>query len=384
MNRGKTPTYRRDPDETIRIVTLGELREDPEAWLNPQHGVLPFSPWRLRSYVNNPRAVDTDPVLLECLSGGQRIAFRTLLPDTFGDIRNGRQRFAWLSGNYVVPDFRRHGISTRLLEKAEEAWEGRLMYTNYAPASKALYDKSGRFQLLQKRDGSRFHLRAASSHLLGNRWGPLLSKTLLRPLDRAVNVFRDTRLDRLPGMNSALCTLRELHPKEMIQKTERSLGTSLFQRDHELFSWILEDSWIRTEQTGFFDYPFSHSANLFSNRFFELVSADENQSVVLWILQRDSHLVVPYAYGNGDRIWSWAAVFLLDHMARNRVDHLTIRNEKLLPHLRSLKSHFWMIRPMAQLLFVHKNLAPLLPENINQSPGWIQDGDGDLVFTGLA
>ena len=59
-------------------------------------------------------------------------------------------RFAWLSGNCVDPEFRRKGFSTRLLQQAEALWDGRLMYTNYAPASKAVYDRTGQFPLLLK------------------------------------------------------------------------------------------------------------------------------------------------------------------------------------------------------------------------------------------
>jgi hypothetical protein len=33
--------------------------------------------------------------------------------------------------------------STELFKAVEEAWKGKLMYTNYAPASKAVYDQVG-------------------------------------------------------------------------------------------------------------------------------------------------------------------------------------------------------------------------------------------------
>ena len=131
--------------------TLEDLKSHQFQAFYSNKEVAPLSPLRLQSYLKNPRADQRDHILFELRHKDRLIAYRTLLPDCFYDHLGNSHRFAWLSGNYVDPEYRRQGYSTRLLQLAEEHWDGRLMYTNYAPVSKAVYDQTGQFRVLNSK-----------------------------------------------------------------------------------------------------------------------------------------------------------------------------------------------------------------------------------------
>ena len=102
--------------------TLEDLKSHQFKAFSGDKTVVPFSPLRLTSYLQNPRAEKRDHVLFEMRHKERLIAYRTLLPDCFFDHSGNPHRFAWLSGNYVDPEYRRQGISTRLLQLADFSW----------------------------------------------------------------------------------------------------------------------------------------------------------------------------------------------------------------------------------------------------------------------
>ena len=175
----------------LRTYTLEELERYLTPLFSNPESTHPLSPLRLQSYLKIPRADMQDTVLFEMHHENQLMAYRTLLPDLFYDRDGIPQRFAWLSGNWVHPEMRRKGISTKLLTEAEEKWNGRLMYTNYAPDSKALYDHTGRFRVIARREGRRYYLRSNSEELLGNR---VNARGILRTGDRLINQAREQHL----------------------------------------------------------------------------------------------------------------------------------------------------------------------------------------------
>ena len=109
----------------VRVYSLEELEHHIQAVHSNGNQVSPLSPLRLQSYLNNPRANSSDPVLFELHIKNKLVAYRTLLPDTVFDAGGRPYPFAWLSGNWVDPGQRRKGYSTMLLQEVESRWEGR-------------------------------------------------------------------------------------------------------------------------------------------------------------------------------------------------------------------------------------------------------------------
>ena len=335
-----------------------------------------MSPLRLASYLKNPRAEPSDVVLIELHRQGELIAYRTLLPDHFLSSDEQIVRFAWLSGNWVHPEFRRKGISTRLLHSAEKAWDGRLMYTNYAPASKAVYDRSASFRPVTIRKGKRFYLRAASQELLGKRFGGSL---VFRTCDKVVNKFRHKNLYRIGQKEQAGCSIEKLDgfDEETRKLIARSQETSLFHRAAEEFEWAIDYPWVTQKEVPPLEYQFSYMALRFENILLRFRDVDTGSMGLLWLIQHNNVLSLPYVFVESESIFSHMAEYILKTMIRSGSTHATLRCPELVNALLLFKRHFLLVRNMPQYIFAHTKLEEQIPQGLK-----IHDGDGDVMFTG--
>lgn len=362
------------PSMELRVYSLNELESHILAdFPNPEHP-CPLSPLRLQSYLKNPRAEQNDPVLFELWQKDRLVAYRSLLPDCYFDPHGNPQRFAWLSGNWVDPEFRRRGFSTKLLQEVEARWESRLMYTNYAPASKAVYDRTGHFPLLLEKNGKRFYLRAAAEELLGDRLG---GQELLRFGDHAVNMLLERKLRKFESKNENLCriervTILDQGIREMIKRRQEQ---SLFRRDGDVFNWILDFPWVREEKKDTQDYHFSYKSDRFENLLLVFTLPDGSKGL-LWLLLHNQALSVPYLFAESDLLYPVMARSLIQTMIAKNSAYTTIRHPLLAGHLSAHKNLFLSIRNMPQLIFAHKKIIQQVPRDME-----IQDGDGDVVFT---
>ncbi len=360
----------------LKAYTLEELESHVQWAIKDRKKISTFSPIRLKSYLNNPRAEQSDHVLFEMRNEGKLVAYRTLLSDLYIDQNDNPQRFAWLSGNYVDPEFRRKGLSTRLLQLAEAHWDGKLMYTNYSPASKAVYDRTGQFPLLVQRPGKRFYLRSASNELLGDRLG---SRKLLRTGDQLVNKLREGKLRKFQGTDIAQCDIEKINSfnTEVIQLIHQSQAFSFFHRDEGIFSWILDYPWVTDQKVDPLKYEFTYSANRFENLLLKFTLPTNTGTGFLWLVIHNHKLSAPYVFTNNKMIFSFMARTLLYTMITQGCSYSTIRHPELTEHLLNYKKWFLSIREMPQKIFAHKKIV-----NLVSGHRIIQDGDGDVVFTG--
>ena len=360
----------------LKVYTLEELEPYLYILYSKPESLVPVSPLRLQSYLRNPRARMSDPVLFEMRQKDEVIAYRTLLPDCFYDSEDQPRRFAWLSGNWVRPDKRRQGISTRLLESAEERWKGHLMYTNYAPESKALYDSTGRFSLIAKRDGLRFYLRSAAEELLADRVG---SRKLPGFADRLINQLREKQIQKYQFTPEAQCQVKPIDGfiaqlSELVKKLQQD---TLFRRDREIFEWALEYPWVTEQACDPVNYHFSYKADRFENILLQFTHPEKDIQGIMWIIIHNRILSVPYFFAGDPALERCMAETIVRTMIEQDCTHTTIRNPNLVKHIQGHRKLFLGTRKMPQLIFAHMDLTDLMPEN-----RIIHDGDGDVMFTG--
>lgn len=359
----------------VSVYSLEELEKHIQAIHSNGNQPSPLSPLRLQSYLNNPRAGSSDPVLFELHIKDKLVAYRTLLPDVYYDRQGSPRPFAWLSGNWVDPEYRRKGYSTRLLREVESRWDGRLMYTNYAPASKAVYDRTGNFPLLLERRGKRFYLRAAAEELLGDRLG---GRGILRIGDQTINRLREKKLQGFEKVDGDLCRAEKVTSlkgewKDLILRLQKG---SLFQRDVDVFNWILAYPWVTEAKSDPLNYHFSYQSQRFENSLLSFTLPDRSKGL-LWMILHNQALSVPYVFAESDLLYSFMARTLIHYMISRNCAYTTIRHPALAAQLTTHKKLFISIRDMPQLIFAHKALDKQIPGERE-----IQDGDGDVVFTG--
>jgi len=356
--------------------TLEDLNSHQFQAFSGNKEVAPLSPLRLQSYLTNPRADKRDHILFELRQKDRLIAYRTLLPDCFYGHLGDSHRFAWLSGNYVDPEYRRRGYSTRLLQLADKQWDGRLMYTNYAPVSKAVYDQTGQFRVLFQKHGKRFYLRAASSELLGKRLG---NQKLLNTGDQLVNRLREGMLQKYQPVHASECRVVKIvsFDQQVTEMINQYGEQSLFRRDSEVFSWILEHPWVTEREVEPLDYQFSYKVKRFENLLLKFTLPGDKGLGLLWLVIHNRKMSAPYLFLNNEKIYPLMARTLIHTMITHGCSYSTIRNLKLMESLMQHRKQFLSVRNMPQFYFSHKSLANQVPGNME-----IHDGDGDVVFTG--
>jgi hypothetical protein len=98
---------------------------------------------------------------------------------------------------------------------------------------------------------------------------------------------------------------------------------------------------------------------------------------MLWLIQHNRALSVPYLFAEEDQLIDAMAVTLTRAMIDLGATHTTIRHSGLNARLRAFRKIFLSSRQMPQLIFANEKLAASIP-----SGSIIHDGDGDVMFTG--
>jgi hypothetical protein len=260
------------------------------------------------------------------------------------------------------------------------------MYTNYAPESKAVYDRTGKFSIIAQREGKRFYLRSSSRELLGNRLG---AENLLQLGDHLINKLRESRLQKFKAVEDGDYRLEKMDFTDAL--TDQTTGSlfktlvdplqkqSLFGRDGGVFNWILNYPWVTAQKVDPLDYHFTYGAEKFKNMIWRISHKNKKEAATgfLWLVLINKQLSVPYAIANQPEIYPLMARTIIHTMVRHNAAYLTIRHPDLLPGLKAFRNWFLTSRKMPQLLFAHEKIASEIPSGL-----LIHDGDGDVVFTG--
>jgi hypothetical protein len=332
---------------------------------------VPVSRHRAESWLNNPRLEADDILMYLAMEGEDMIAYRCILPDRFGEIRYG-----WLSGNWVRPDLRRRGIASRLFDEAYVDWGHQLMFTNYAPESKAVYDKSGRFKLYAERSGLRYYLRSTAARLLGNRRTLYRrSRPLLNLADGFLNSVQALRILLKPG------SLRELNVEEntrldleAVGFLEETDGTGFSGREQDDFDWIAAYPWVMEGRDKDDRYFFSSVSVKFRNLCLKVRNIEGRIIGLLWMVVHGDQMTLPYAAFLPEAE-SGISDLINHYMQHCRVAYMTTYQPAILKIYRS--GPILHRRKMVQRYFATGDLARQLPE---ASGIRFQDGDGDVVF----
>lgn len=353
----------------LKKIRLQDLEAFGRSELFQSFETKPVSAARIRSYLNNPHALPEDVVLYLLHEENKLLAFRTLFP---GRLMNQSKRFAWLSGNWVHPDYRRQGCSKRLLDAALKDWDERLMFTNYAPASLQLYLKTKQFQTVYLDHGTRFYFYFRTRKVLADRYPKLAF--LLPVLDFFIQLVAGFTHLLFHPMRVRHFSMKELNLPDQacLQLAETKKDSYLFTRGRQELDWIFKYPWLSASDDQFVhSYPFSSFARQFKYRSIKIFHEDKLIGFMVVLLRdgqmRTVHLQLPY-----DRM-RIAARFLIRVAVKNKVETLTVLNPKLAKEIQKRPNPF----------LVHKKIEHGIYSSFPVSSAMrkIQDGEGDFIFS---
>ena len=361
----------------ITKIKLGNLLDFVQSEQYLSFNEKPISLLRAESYIKNPNANLEDFVLYMAFINNELIGYRTILTDVFYN-GNIKQKFGWLSGNWVHPKHRRKNISTILFKAVLKDWNNQLIYSNYAEESKALYDKTNTFSELKTLKGVRYYRRYSLAELLPPKNKIFLFiKPFLHLSDWFLNLFSDLKLAK----NEVISDYKIHKIKSWNSEIQVFLSNfkekELFRRDLKTLQWIINYPWIKTDKdtkTLSEKYQFSSYADVFENNFYVIKNNSNKIITIINISVRNKQLKIPYFYSTKEGIKP-SIDLILNTCNKYKINYLTIYDEVLNNVLKN--QVFLKQKPFIQKYFITKELKKRLP-NLNTH---IQTGDGDSVFT---
>lgn len=338
-------------------------------------GPIAISQIRGASHAANPQAEAEDVLLLLAEEDGLLVGYLGALPNRLQG-KVGEERFAWLSCLWIDPNMRGRGLAKSLLEQMYTAWSGRLMITEFTPAAKGLYDKSGYFQDLAQPKGLRLYLYSPLAKVLPKKdpkkWRPYLP--LFNLLEQLSFGPQNMRMLFLAKGKYRCESDKNWRPEANKLLSEQKEG---FLRGPKDFDWILNYPWLQEgpEDEAAKRYYFSSKAQSLDNGYLYFYEGQTLKAAVLYLL-RDGHLRLPYVFmPQADA--SELIRALLFWMRQKRVIYLTTYQEQLVEALQAKKWPFLGSRPQAR----HYIITHPLAKTLGDQPFPIQDGDGDAAFT---
>lgn len=366
---------------SIQKITLKELEEFVYSKKYLALKNKPISKARVLSYLQNPRANKNDVVLYMAFLNNQLVAYRTILPDAFF-IDNKPTFFGWLSGNWVAEKHRRKGFSMVLFNEVFKDWQGKLMYTNYAVASKLVYDKTAHFRHLKTLKGTKYYLRFCLADILPNK-KKIFKKTHLfwLILDTVLNIFLDIKNVFTKKPKGVFFNVKETknYTKEILKFTDSFTRKNLFKRNEVEFNWIQDFPWVLTDKDAKIaskHYNFSSYSKNFESTFYTIYNNKNILIGCLLLTIRNGHLKIPYAYFSKKNSKTMAS-FIIDKCAKITIKTMVIYEKDLESELNN-QLKFITKKVFTQKYFLTKKLKKEMKPTQEIV---LQTGDGDVVFT---
>ena len=357
--------------EKIRLIELEDFFKSQKF---AHFTVIPITELRVKSYINNPHSRPEDVVLYLGFVNKQLVAFRSLFA---GKIQSAEKKiyFAWCSGNWVHPDFRRKGFSEQLLNEAFNDWNGKLMFTNYAPNSEQLYLKSGKFKAIHYYRGFRGYLFPKTRKLVSNANKNGLTKFIFSIADNVVSVVSNFRLIFFSINENPDIRFESIQfpDEECYRIIRKSTAKFLFNRGEEELKWIFANPWISGDENPVSKkYPFSLYSESFTYSTIKVFIKNELAGFFIFSV-RDGHLKtlhfnIPFGIENE------VANFIKRFCAEHKIEVITVYNKEVAQQLFAQKFPFLHAKKYGQKIYSSFEIK-------SSGNFKFQDGEGDVIFT---
>lgn len=358
----------------IKKIRLNELYDFVNSEMYRQFLIIPITELRAKSYINNPHSNPNDIVLYLGSVQNQLVAFRTLFAGCI-KCENENVRFAWCSGNWVHPDFRRKGFSELLLNEALQDWDRKLMFTNYAPNSEKLYLKSGNFHAVHQFNGFRGYLFPKTRKLIQVANKNWFTKAFFSSTDIVVSIVTGIKIWFYSEKQNPEFRFETIqYPDDDCYKnTQNNTSKYLFTRGEKELKWIFQFPWIsEVEVFNSVKYPFSSYSNAFYYKTVKVFI--QNELVGFFIFSvREGHLKTLH-FNIPDEIEKEVSTYLKQFCAKHKIEVLTVYKYELAQQLFSQKFPFLHAKKFGQKVYSSFEIKDI--ENY-----LFQDGDGDVIFT---
>ncbi|MBK8347522.1 MAG: GNAT family N-acetyltransferase [Saprospiraceae bacterium] len=337
--------------------------------------VVAITEHRAKSHLLNPRAKDNDILLFLAYEDTKLVGYLGVLPD---DIQLADHTFVhvgWMSCLWVDPDHRGKKIAQQLMNACFEAWNHRVILTEFTSAAGALYLKSGLFSEFMKLNGQRWYMRADLKTLLPSKRSFFSTiRPGLKIVDTIVNAAIDgLRLLQKPVLRDYQILYTDTVSPEMSSWLHFVDRKEVFCRKTEDLNWILKNPWILEGSEKNKRYHFSSVEKKFDARAIEVRTSFGDIVAFLIFTNRNGHLKLPYIFYH---VQADAVLEVIRYLVQIfKIHTCTIYNERFLHDIAKKRPLPGFHKNVCRTYLIAKNLVDIPVNSV------IQDGDGDCAFT---
>jgi GNAT superfamily N-acetyltransferase len=348
-----------------------------------QMPVVPISRHRAWSHIRNPRVSEDELILVLAMVNGKMAGYLGVLADSIY-LNGEKEKAGWLSCMWVDPEVRGQGIAKQLLNRVLERWDNRILVTEFTPAAKGLYDRSGQFQDLKISEGLRCFLRFNLDELLPKKF-PVLEK--IKPVLSLKNSFLNAGNElRLKSWQPQYLT-SEIQVKTVAEIDEKLAAFIAERQENQLekrsaadLNWLLKNPWLLpvSEDDGTSKkYHFSAFAEKFE--YLPITISDKQNELLGFVILaiRGHDLKVPYCYVDKENAGMVADVIIRE-MLQRKLRTLSVFHPELEAFFKQHPKPFIYLHPLKRHYIISKKFAEQLSR---QTEVVIQDGDADCAFT---
>ena len=341
--------------------------------------IFPITKFRANSYYYNPRK-SLDKAVIYMLKDNEKIvAYRTLLADTLLLNESNEQEFVWLCGSFVLPEYRRQGLTSLLLKEICKDYNDKILYANYGEIAHKVFTKTNNFELLKETDKTKYYIRFDLHNLLTKKYKFFKKiKELIKFTDKILNFFNDFKLlfiDYKTDTELEYITEIDTETSNFINKHNQK---ELFKRTSTELNWIRKYPWVveaPINDTNKQKYNFSSVKQIFKNYY---IKVKKNNEIIAFLHLKNVNnlLSTPYLYFDKENTEELAFV-IFKFIKKLKIKSFTTNNNLLNKFFETKRYFFILKRKTKYNYYGHKKFKT----KIQNSNYFMQDGDGDIVFT---
>jgi hypothetical protein len=299
------------------------------------------------------------------------------LPDDYFTKDNVKIHLAWMSCLWVDPVHRGKKIAQKLIQSCFEAWDHRIILTEFTAEAGSLYQKINLFDPWLALKGRRWYIQSDLAFLLPPKHRLLHKiKPFLKIVDQSLNAIRNVRHFFGDNLTKPLDESTQLS-EETISILNHEHDTSGFKRSVEELTWLMQFPWVLEgeNETETQRYHFTSYSHQFKCATVFIKDSTHNTCGIMIYNIRNGHFKIPYFTQTctSDLLINTILQIIKIH----NVKTMTLYSDVLIGYLQKNKSIRSFSKDISRKYLISKRLSSLMISHDTM----IQDGDGDCGFT---
>lgn len=359
----------------IREIKIGDLISFVESTTFEKLNPKPITELRAISQFKNPDADPGQIALIYVADGTNLLGFAGLLPRKI----NNTNISVFSNTCWWVHPQKGRGLAVPLILRAIEKSNSSLYLAESSPQLKAILEKTDKFQFFEEFHGVRGFLRFYLTDIFTRKyknWARL--SPLFICFDKILNLITwPLRAFYLNKFGKSGFTIEPVHriEKNLENFINHHATSDFIQKTSASFTWFQKFPWVQvSKKQAPYEYPFSHFVRNYELQYY-CVKKEGILKGFVAISCRDNLAKIPYIYFDKEDI-SEITQIVMATILKKRYNSVIVFHPGIVNYLNKNKMPFLYRKLETKIVGTTNSVYQFF----KQKP-FIQDGDGDVIFT---